>query len=202
MCEIESPEGRFRKEHLVQRGNIGHRSGKVPREFLADMLCVSRIGYEDLGVAEEQRAHAIKQPGKMEERETGDIDLTATLRIEPLLALQQVAYYVSMGQFGPLWHTGCPTSILDEAIVPETRMPRGTKKKVALAGMVSFMFAVFLAFGREYFAKIKEAEQRRELLYDVDQHDAKESGLVEFKNKRKIIGSQRRKLTQKIKSYL
>jgi len=36
--------------------------------------------------------------------------------------------------------------VLDRAVVPETRMSRGTKRKVLLAGVVSFMFAALLAF--------------------------------------------------------
>lgn len=44
--------------------------------------------------------------------------------------------------------------VLDRAIVPEVRLPRGTVKKTLLAGVVSFMLAVFAAFAREYFAKV------------------------------------------------
>jgi len=43
--------------------------------------------------------------------------------------------------------------VLDRAIVPELRLPRGTVKKTLLAGVVSFMLAVFAAFVREYFAR-------------------------------------------------
>jgi len=43
--------------------------------------------------------------------------------------------------------------ILDRAIVPEVRLPRGIVKKTLLAGVVSFMLAVFAAFAREYFAR-------------------------------------------------
>ena len=48
--------------------------------------------------------------------------------------------------------------ILDRAIVPEIRMARGTKEKTMLAGVASFMLSVFVAFAREYFAKIRETE--------------------------------------------
>lgn len=41
--------------------------------------------------------------------------------------------------------------ILDRAIVPEIRMPRGTVKKTLLAGVVSLMLSVFVAFARERF---------------------------------------------------
>ncbi len=50
--------------------------------------------------------------------------------------------------------------VLDRAVVPEIRMPRGTVKKTLLAGVVSLMLAVFIAFVREYFAKIKQARLR------------------------------------------
>ena len=43
--------------------------------------------------------------------------------------------------------------VLDRAIVPEVRLPRGTVKKTLLAGVVSFMLATFAAFAREYFAR-------------------------------------------------
>jgi len=44
--------------------------------------------------------------------------------------------------------------ILDRAVIPEVRLPRGNVKKTLLAGVVSFMLAAFVAFAREYFAKI------------------------------------------------
>jgi len=61
--------------------------------------------------------------------------------------------------------------VLDRAIVPETKMPRGTTKKTALAGVVSLMLAIFVAFGREYFARIKaaETEQQRGFRSDAGQ---------------------------------
>ena len=40
--------------------------------------------------------------------------------------------------------------VIDRAIVPEIRMPRGTKKNVMLSGMASFMFAIFLSFFIEF----------------------------------------------------
>ena len=44
--------------------------------------------------------------------------------------------------------------ILDRALAPEVRMSRYTKKKALLAGVVSFIFAAFVAFAREHFSKI------------------------------------------------
>jgi len=46
--------------------------------------------------------------------------------------------------------------VLDRAVVPEIRMPRRTVTKTLLAGVVSLMLAVFIAFVREYFAKMRE----------------------------------------------
>jgi tyrosine-protein kinase Etk/Wzc len=47
--------------------------------------------------------------------------------------------------------------ILDNAVVPESRLPRGTKKNVMLASFVSIVMGFFLAFGREYWLEIKKA---------------------------------------------
>ncbi len=46
--------------------------------------------------------------------------------------------------------------VLDEAIVPELPVARGTVKKGILAGMAAMMFGIFLAFGREYAAAVKD----------------------------------------------
>jgi len=91
--------------------------------------------------------------------------------------------------------------VLDRAIVPETKMPRGTTKKTALAGVVSLMLAVFVAFGREYFARIKaiEAGQPLEFGSDAGPEDANDSDFAELTSKRKIIATQRRKLAQENK---
>jgi uncharacterized protein involved in exopolysaccharide biosynthesis len=48
--------------------------------------------------------------------------------------------------------------VLDPAVVPERPVPRGAVKKGLLAGIAAFMFAVFLAFSREY---VLQARQRR-----------------------------------------
>jgi len=45
--------------------------------------------------------------------------------------------------------------VLDEAIVPELPVPRGTVAKGVLAGIVVFVFGVFLSFAREYAAAVK-----------------------------------------------
>jgi uncharacterized protein involved in exopolysaccharide biosynthesis len=45
--------------------------------------------------------------------------------------------------------------VLDRAIVPEMRDPRGTLRKSAMAGVASFVLAVFIAFAREHFARMR-----------------------------------------------
>ncbi len=45
--------------------------------------------------------------------------------------------------------------VLDEAIVPELPVARGTATKGVLAGTVAFVFGIFLAFLREYIAAAK-----------------------------------------------
>ena len=84
--------------------------------------------------------------------------------------------------------------ILDRAIVPEVRMPRGTKRKVMLAGATYFMFAVFIAFAREYFAKIdtKTKKQWRPLL-KPRQRGNKDIIFSQIESKRKIIAVQRKR---------
>jgi uncharacterized protein involved in exopolysaccharide biosynthesis len=88
--------------------------------------------------------------------------------------------------------------VLDRAVVPEMRMSRGTTKKTALAGVVSLMLAIFVAFGREYFAKIKaiETEQQLGFQFKAGPEDAKDSDFAELTSRRKIIATQRRKLAQ------
>ena len=93
--------------------------------------------------------------------------------------------------------------VLDRAVVPELRMPRGTTKKTALAGVVSLMLAIFVAFGREYFGKIRatEAERQRGFQSNPGPEDARDSDLAQLESRRKIVATQRRKLAQEDESY-
>lgn len=43
--------------------------------------------------------------------------------------------------------------VIDRAIAPEERMPRGTVRKTILAAVVSFMFSIFLVFFLEFIQK-------------------------------------------------
>jgi len=93
--------------------------------------------------------------------------------------------------------------VLDEANVPEVRMSRGGKRKVALAGFVSFVFAVFSAFVREHFAGIKNVISQRGQLLSVLAQSAK-SRRISFgglESRRKIVEAQR-KLTQSVRKNI
>jgi len=48
--------------------------------------------------------------------------------------------------------------VLDPPIVPEVGIGRGTVRKGALAGVAAFMFAVFLAFTREYVVQARRRQ--------------------------------------------
>jgi len=93
--------------------------------------------------------------------------------------------------------------VLDRAVVPEITIPRGTTKKTALAGVVSLMLAIFVAFAREYLARIKATEtgQRWGFRSDVGLEAAKDGDLAELESRRKIIATQRKKLAQENESY-
>ena len=92
--------------------------------------------------------------------------------------------------------------VLDEAVVPEIRMPRGTKKKTMLAGAVSLLLAVLVSFGREYFAKATGVETggQRKFPFRSRQQSSTDSTLNELESKRKIIAMRRRKRAQENES--
>ncbi len=49
--------------------------------------------------------------------------------------------------------------VLDPAVPPEIRKPRGTLTKAALAAIMAFVCVVFLAFIREYYVECGRCEQ-------------------------------------------
>jgi len=85
--------------------------------------------------------------------------------------------------------------ILDRAIVPEVRVPRDTKTKTLLAGGVSFVLAVFVAFAREHFARMGNdaEEQEWRLLLKPRQQSSRDSAFSEFESKRRIVAAQRKR---------
>jgi uncharacterized protein involved in exopolysaccharide biosynthesis len=93
--------------------------------------------------------------------------------------------------------------VLDQAVAPEIRMPRGAKKKTMLAGVVSLLLAVFVSFAREYFVKVTGVETRgqRKFPFRSRQQSSADSTLNELESKRKTIAMRRRKRTQENESY-
>ncbi len=92
--------------------------------------------------------------------------------------------------------------ILDKAIVPEMRLPRGTIKRTALAGAVSLMLAIFITFAREYLAKIcEDGEKQEQLPFKPKQQNADNDILSELESRRKIVAAQRKKRTQENESH-
>jgi len=93
--------------------------------------------------------------------------------------------------------------VLDRAVVPEMKMPRGTMKKTALAGVVSLMLAIFVAFGWEYFARIRatEAELQGGFQFKPESQDAVDGDLAQLESRRKIVATQRKKLAQENELY-
>ena len=85
--------------------------------------------------------------------------------------------------------------VLDEADVPDVKISRGAARKVALAGFVSFIFAVFSAFVREHFAGMKAVISRGggQLLSVLEQ--SAKSRRISFsglESRRKIVEAQRK----------
>jgi uncharacterized protein involved in exopolysaccharide biosynthesis len=88
--------------------------------------------------------------------------------------------------------------VLDEAVVPEKKSKPQRRQMVMLSGVTSLFFAVLIAFGREYFARMKEKEAmlREQAKLEYRQEDGDEMAFDELESKRKIIGTQRRKRMQ------
>lgn len=58
--------------------------------------------------------------------------------------------------------------ILDPAVPPEIRKPKGTIRKAVLAGIVAFVGVVFLVFGHEYHLDYQKQERRHNVMPDQD----------------------------------
>jgi uncharacterized protein involved in exopolysaccharide biosynthesis len=93
--------------------------------------------------------------------------------------------------------------VLDEAIVPEMRMPRGTIRASALAGLVSFILAVLIAFARESLAKMREVETGEQggERFAPGRHSNEDGTFDELESKREIVASQRRRRKQESKLH-
>ena len=93
--------------------------------------------------------------------------------------------------------------VLDEAVVPETRMPRGTLGRTALVGLVSLVLAVFVAFARENFAKLREVQTDEQGggRFGSGQQSDSDSSFAELKNERGLVAAKRKRRRQEIESY-
>ena len=93
--------------------------------------------------------------------------------------------------------------VLDQAVVPETRCKPKRRLMVAVSGVTSLFLAIFVAFGREYFTRIRqsEAEKQERVLFESRQENVNDTTLDELERKREVVGTQRRKRVQESRSY-
>jgi uncharacterized protein involved in exopolysaccharide biosynthesis len=91
--------------------------------------------------------------------------------------------------------------VLDPAVVPELPVGRGTARKGMMAGVASFMLAVFAAFAHEHFAGSRRGALRDEVSPDPQPQDVGDTVLAELENKRRIVATHRRKRSQESQSH-
>jgi uncharacterized protein involved in exopolysaccharide biosynthesis len=94
--------------------------------------------------------------------------------------------------------------VLDEAVVPERRLARGTKRRVMVAGALSLMLGMLLAFVREYIAKVRqrEAGQQQPASSGEGHTDGEDGDLDSLEDKRRLISTQRKRLQQEDEAYV
>ena len=93
--------------------------------------------------------NALKGATKTSMQKNGIIKVSVQTISPKLSAKIANAYVDNLDYFNRELELGAQRQIvqvIDRASVPEKRMSRGTKKNILLAGVVSFMFAVFLTF--------------------------------------------------------
>ena len=84
--------------------------------------------------------------------------------------------------------------ILDEAVPPEIRMPRGTVQRTLSAGMVSFVLGIFATFILEYAGHlVKESRQGRKQPEASDAADPGEGPPVDLEGERGATATHRKK---------
>jgi uncharacterized protein involved in exopolysaccharide biosynthesis len=84
--------------------------------------------------------------------------------------------------------------LLDRAVVPDVRMPRGTKKKVTVAGLVALMLTISVAFGREYLLRVSAEASRQEVpRLELRQQNVDESAMGVLRRAREIVGTMRKR---------
>ena len=89
--------------------------------------------------------------------------------------------------------------VLDEAVVPEIRCKPKRRQMVMLSAIVALFVALFAAFAREYFARIKEVESNGQAGALFKRGE--DSDFHELESRRRIVATQRRKRTEEENSY-
>ena len=99
---------------------------------------------------------ALKAASKITLERDGTIKLSVRIKSPELSAKIVNAYVDNLDYFNRQLDIGIQRNIvqvIDRAIGPEKRMPRGTIKNTLIAGVVTSMFAVFLTFFLEFLQK-------------------------------------------------
>lgn len=110
---------------------------------------------------------ALRSASKITLEINGIIKLSVKTKSPKLSAKIANAYVDNLDYFNRELDLGAQSKIvqvIDRATEPEKRMPRGTIKKTVVGGMVSFVFAVFLAFFLEFIQKSDIKKRLREEL--------------------------------------
>ena len=100
--------------------------------------------------------NSLKSSIKIQTMKNGLIKLSAQSRSPEFSAKIANAYVDNLDYFNRQLDIGAQRNIvqvIDTATIPKASMPRETKKNVLLAGVASFMFAIFLAFFIEFIKK-------------------------------------------------
>ncbi len=99
---------------------------------------------------------ALKSATKTTMQKNGIIKLSVQTKSPELSAKIANGYVDNLDYFNREFDLGAQkqiVQIVDRASAPEKRMARGTKKNTLMAGVTSFMFAIFLAFFLEFLQK-------------------------------------------------
>jgi len=94
--------------------------------------------------------------------------------------------------------------VLDQAVVPEKKCKPKRALMVMLSGIVALFSSVFVAFGREYVAKIKQREREEKwavLPSGQAQPGEQEGDFDDLEEKRNLVSAQRTKVEQEDRAY-
>lgn len=93
--------------------------------------------------------------------------------------------------------------VLDEAVVPQRRMPRGTIRAAGIAGLISLILAVLVAFARESFAKVREVGtgEQQGGAFAPGRQSNEDGTFDELESRREAVGAKRRRRKQESKLH-